>query len=85
VSGARLLLGDILLLFVPTDAHTALLRRALSGLLFMLLLAARQEVTKKRAKGPNALWKPAMRKGRGAVALLIFSQKYANSDFALAF
>jgi hypothetical protein len=34
-----------------TDAHTALLRRALSGLLFVTLLAARQEVSKKRAKG----------------------------------
>ena len=29
-------------------------------------------------KGPNALWKPAVRKGRGAVALLIFSPKYTS-------
>ena len=34
-----------------TDAHTALLRRALSGLLFLLpLLGTPQDVAKKRAK-----------------------------------
>ena len=38
-------------------------------------LARPKKWRKKGAKGPNALWIPAMRKGRAAVALLIFSQK----------
>ena len=38
-------------------------------------LARPKKWRKKGAKGPNALWIPAMRKGRSAVALLIFSQK----------
>jgi hypothetical protein len=50
----------------------------------MPLLGAPQEAAKKGAKGFNTPWDPAVRKGRGAVALLIFSQKYADSDFALA-
>ena len=41
---------------------------------FILWPAPKNE-PRKRAKGPNARWKPAVRKGRGAVALLIFSQK----------
>jgi hypothetical protein len=47
-------------------------------------LARPKKWRKKGAKGPDALWKPAVRKGRGAVALLIFSQKQTVSTLAFA-
>ena len=59
-------------------------RRTTRGGRFLLLLGVPQEVAKKGTKGPNTLWKPAVRKGRGAVALLIFSQKQTASTLAFA-
>ena len=49
-----------------------------------LLLGLPQEVVKKGTKGSNTLWKPAVRKGRDAVAPLIFSQRLTSSAFAFA-
>ena len=48
----------------------------------MLLLGIPQEVAKKGTKGSGTPWHPAVRKGRDAIALLIFSQKYTSSALA---
>jgi hypothetical protein len=66
--------------------HFAIGEIGARGWLFMFILcrAAKNE-PRKRAKGPNALWKPATRKRRFVVTPLIFARNVTNSAFALAF
>jgi hypothetical protein len=52
---------------------------------YLPLLGTPQEVAEEMRQRAFALWKPAVRKGRVAVALLIFSQKLASSKFSLVF
>ena len=47
------------------------------------LLASQQEVTKKCAKGPNALWIPATRHEKSQIFLIV-ARSVASSAFASA-
>ena len=52
--------------------------------IMFILSRPRKNEPRKRTKGPKVPWNPAARKGRGAVALLIFSRSDAASAFAFA-
>jgi hypothetical protein len=52
-------------------------------LVFILCRAAKNE-PRKRAKGPNALWKPAARHEKSQIFLIV-ARKQTSSAFALVF
>ena len=58
--------------------------RALGVPVLMPLLGSPQEVSKKRAKGSNTLWKPRTRHEKSKIFLIV-ARRYANSEFALPF
>ena len=74
---------NLILTASPMDARTAA-RRAVQTAMFILSRSRKNE-PRKRTKGPNALWLPATRKRRFALASLMFARRGASSAFASVF